>query len=97
MTAIQDTISHYITGKRLDDLPSSYALPCFVGMIETGEATYDDFRAVGGRELADEVARAKHNMDAAREVTLIPHCKHQHTPVCDDCNYCEECCDCQPA
>ena len=55
---IQATISHYLTGKRLDDMPDSYAVPCFVGMIETGEATLDDFRAVGGDELADRVAKA---------------------------------------
>lgn len=32
------------------------SLLCFVGMIETGEATYADFEAVGGVVLAAAVA-----------------------------------------
>jgi hypothetical protein len=34
---------------------SDFTLRCFVGMIETGEATPADFEAVGGIELRQKV------------------------------------------
>lgn len=36
---------------------------CFVGMIETGEATWDDFREVGGDVLVAAIAKAKEKLD----------------------------------
>ena len=44
-----------------------FTLQCFVGMIETGESTYDDFQAVGGDELAAAVANTKRHMDESRK------------------------------
>ncbi len=63
MTEIQKTITAYMRGK---ELPSSHDTLCFVGMIESGEAIYDDFEAVGGVVLAAAVAKSKQNMDDAR-------------------------------
>jgi len=36
-----------------------FNMQCFVGMIETGEATYDDFEWVGGVALATAVRKLK--------------------------------------
>jgi hypothetical protein len=49
---IQVTIGRYMKGK---SKPSDFDLRCFVGMIETGEAIYEDFEAVGGLSLANLV------------------------------------------
>ena len=53
---IRGTIAAYIQGK---DSPSAHDLQCFVGMIETGEALYDDFVAVGGKELETAVCETR--------------------------------------
>ena len=37
--------------------PTDHALRCFLGMTETGEATWDDIQAVGGTFLFREVKR----------------------------------------
>ena len=50
MSHIQSTIRNYIGGKSTDQL-SDYTLRCFVGMIETEEASLDDFRIAGGADL----------------------------------------------
>ena len=60
---IRDTIRQYMRGKTS---PSIHDMQCFVGMIETGEATYDDFQAIGGDVLAAAVAKTKQNIDDAR-------------------------------
>jgi hypothetical protein len=52
MNDIQKKISDYITPSRT---VSDFTLRCFVGMIETGEATPADFEAVGGIELRRKV------------------------------------------
>jgi len=52
MNGIQKTISDYLSH---EDAVSAFTLRCFVGMIETGEATLDDFEAVGGVELRRKV------------------------------------------
>lgn len=49
---IQAIIRSYMKDK---EKPTEFDLRCFVGMIETGEATYEDFDAVGGLSLADLV------------------------------------------
>lgn len=56
MSDIQKTIRDYIdhTGSN-----GGHTLRCFVGMIETGEATLEDFRAVGGDDLAASVEQAQ--------------------------------------
>ena len=53
MTNIQSQIRCYLGDK---SAPSERDLLAFVGMLETGEATADDFVAVGGPNLALLVA-----------------------------------------
>lgn len=43
--------------RSVDDQVSLFNLQCFVGMIETGEATYDDFESVGGVELSAAIEK----------------------------------------
>ena len=52
--SIVTTIRAYIDGKKE---PSAFDLRCFVGMIETGEATLDDFQQAGGEALASIVQK----------------------------------------
>jgi|10_taG_2_1085330.scaffolds.fasta_scaffold153220_1 hypothetical protein len=52
MTDIQQKITDYL---RFPGSSEAFTLRCFVGMIETGEATLDDFEAVGGVELRRKV------------------------------------------
>ena len=52
MTDIQKKIADYL--KPAGPM-SDFALRCFVGMLETGEATPADFEAVGGIELRQKV------------------------------------------
>lgn len=49
--------SRFDVSKRLDDQISLYNLSCLVGMIETGEATFDDMQAVGGDVLVARIAK----------------------------------------
>lgn len=56
MTEIQKTIAQYVlrsagTCNHMTD----HTVRCFIGMTETGEATWDDFRAVGGQKLVDVI------------------------------------------
>ena len=52
MTDIQKKIADYL---RRGSVVSDFSLRCFVGMIETGEATPADFESVGGVELRRKV------------------------------------------
>ena len=52
LTDIQNTIKGYLSGS---GSVSDYTFRCFVGMIETGEATEQDFRLVAGDDIADKV------------------------------------------
>jgi len=61
---IQSTIREYM-GEKTE--PSIFDLNSFVGMIETGEAIYLDFEAVGGKVLAAQIAKSKQNRDEIRE------------------------------
>jgi len=61
---IQSTIREYM-GKKTE--PSIFDLNSFVGMIETGEARYLDFEAVGGKVLAAQIAKSKQNREDIRE------------------------------
>jgi len=63
MNDIQKTIGDYLKNKTQ---PNEHDLICFVGMLETGEATADDFAAVGGVELAVKVADEKSSMESQR-------------------------------
>ena len=59
----QHILAHFRSGKfdadkRLDDQLSTYNESCLVGMIETGEATYDDLESVGGVVLVARIAKA---------------------------------------
>jgi hypothetical protein len=55
---IQKTIAQYVlrSAGTCNHL-SNHTVTCFVGMIETGDATWDDFRAVGGQELVDTIQK----------------------------------------
>jgi hypothetical protein len=35
--------------------PTRHTLRCFVGMVETGEITFDDLRKIGGEWLEEQV------------------------------------------
>ena len=60
MTEIQKTISRYLRASAgTANHPTEYCFRCFVGMLETGEATLDDFAAVGGDWLRNEVEQRK--------------------------------------
>ena len=60
MSEIQMTIARYLRASAgTANHPTEYCFRCFVGMIETGEATIDDFREVGGEWLANEVSSRK--------------------------------------
>ena len=49
LTTIQKTISKYLRGSAgTGNHPTDHTINCFVGMIETGEATMADFRKVAG-------------------------------------------------
>jgi hypothetical protein len=52
MTDIQQKIADYLKHPGSGE---PFTLRCFVGMIETGEATPADFEAVGGIELRKQV------------------------------------------
>ena len=52
MSDIQKKITDYLKHPGSSE---SFTLRCFVGMIETGEATPADFEAVGGIELRQKV------------------------------------------
>ncbi len=52
MTDIQQKITDYL--KPAGPM-SDFTVRCFVGMIETGEATPGDFESVGGIELRKQV------------------------------------------
>lgn len=65
MNAIQATIKDYVVSQS-----DTCYLRAFVGMIETGEATYSDFEAVGGERLRDTVRKTKEKWDAERTDNL---------------------------
>lgn len=44
--------------KTVDQNISVFNLQCLIGMIETGEITYDDLDAVGGMPLVAAVAKS---------------------------------------
>ena len=50
-SSIQSLIASYTAGREPLNLGLA-TLQCFVGMLETGEATIEDFRVAGGSELA---------------------------------------------
>ena len=45
---------------------SDFTLDCFVGMIETGEATAEDFLRVGGKNLRNKVWRRMNLLEQKR-------------------------------
>jgi len=46
MNEIQSTIAAYLANRSESESPSRHDLLCFVGMLETGEATPADFDSV---------------------------------------------------
>lgn len=55
LTPIQQDILNYTRSRPACDL-SRFTLQCFVGMIQTGEATLGDFLQVGDEELQQLVS-----------------------------------------
>jgi hypothetical protein len=53
MTATQKHIADHFTNGTLNPFNER----CLVGMIETGEATYDDLLVVGGHELVARISK----------------------------------------
>lgn len=49
----------YDPSKSVDANVSLFNMRCFVGMIETGEAEWEDIRRVGGDPLVAAVAKLK--------------------------------------
>ena len=60
---IQETIKHYMHGKHE---PTEHDLRCFVGMLETGEATFEDFATVEPL-LANEIKAFQLNPNLCKE------------------------------
>jgi hypothetical protein len=54
MDGIRETIAEYMKRKAE---PTKRDLLCFVGMLQTGEATLADFYAVGGESLTLSVMK----------------------------------------
>ena len=46
--------------------PTPHTILCFIGMIETGECTWDDFRHVAGDVITADIANAKNKLDEIR-------------------------------
>lgn len=67
MTPIQKHIADHIrhgkfdVSQSVDSQVSVFNFRCLVGMVETGEATYDDLMAVGGTTLTAAVAKSVTN------------------------------------
>lgn len=61
-SSIQQTIRNCMRGYPVGE-PSIFDLDKFARMIQTGEATWDDFRAVGGDELEIAVVAAVQKLD----------------------------------
>lgn len=56
---------HWDAEKSVDQNVSAFNMQCLIGMVETGEATFADLEAVGGRALVAAVA--KHAVTPAQE------------------------------
>ena len=53
MNDIQETIEQYLATGAINN----FTRRCFIGMLETGEATWDDFKTVGGTALCADIAK----------------------------------------
>ena len=57
-TEIQNKIYQYLARSAgTGNYPTDHTLTCFIGMIQTGEATSEDMRHVGGEFLIGEINR----------------------------------------
>ena len=64
MTEIEKTISRYLRASAgTGNHPTDHTLRCFLGMIETGEATVDDFHKIGGMFIVNEIQRLANTFD----------------------------------
>jgi hypothetical protein len=43
--------------------PTNHTLRCFLGMVESGEATWHDLRSAGGQWLVDRVWEVKEKLE----------------------------------
>ena len=54
--AVRDKIYRYLARSAgTANWPTDHTIRCFIGMIQTGEATVDDFHAVGGDFVVDQI------------------------------------------
>jgi len=65
MNEIQKKISRYLLASAgTANYPTDHTFLCFVGMIETGEASLNDFEEVGGKWLSQQVLKRHLAMNA---------------------------------
>lgn len=63
-TAAREKIYRYLARSAgTGNWPTDYTLRCFIGMIQTGEATIEDMDAVGGEFLIKELHRMAEDND----------------------------------
>lgn len=56
MSEIQATISRYLRASAGNcNFPTMHTIDCFIGMIQTGEATMDDMQTIGGEYLTKQL------------------------------------------
>jgi len=64
MNEIQKTISQDLRASAgTANWPTDFTLRCFIGMIETGEAKWDDFKLVGGEWLIKQMKDMEMQID----------------------------------
>lgn len=63
MNEAQQKICDYLSSGLRGEQPTTHTLRCFVGMIEGGEATWGDFRAVGGEPLVAAVEKMQRELE----------------------------------
>lgn len=86
-TAIQDKIRDYLTprgaSKHTLQCLTEHTLQCFVGMVQTGEASLSDFEAVGGDTLRTAVAESL-GADMQNQLDLVAHLCDEFKDWCLD-------------
>ena len=56
MSEIQATISRYLRSSAGNcNFPTMHTIDCFIGMIQTGEATMNDMQTIGGEYLTNQL------------------------------------------
>lgn len=56
MSEVQTKIRQYLARSAGNcNVPTDHTIRCFIGMIQTGEATIEDFDSVGGQYVVDRI------------------------------------------